>query len=147
MNRKEYRQKWSQEGKCSSCGRLKDDSKFKRCIICRDKRKEYRVRNLERELAWSKEGAKKAYHKLRNNIIELLGNKCSNPNCLVPDGCKDIRCLQIDHVNGKGKHEIHSLGIWKYYRHVYEELLKGSKEYQLLCANCNQIKKIEKEEF
>jgi hypothetical protein len=140
-SQKEYRAKWLSEGKCNQCARPLESKEFKRCPICRMKRKEYRMRNLERERTSSKIGSNRCYHRLRNKILELLGNKCSR--C----GFSDIRALQIDHVNGKGLKEIRSMNNWKYLHRVLDEISKGSKDYQCLCANCNQIKKIEKKEF
>jgi len=89
----------------------------------------------------------KSQQTMRMNIIELLGNKCSNPNCLVPNGCSDWRALQIDHINGKGNKEFQQLkNTYQYYKFILEQIKSGSKEYQLLCANCNWIKKYENKE-
>lgn len=84
--------------------------------------------------------------KSRLEIIQLLGSKCSNPNCLVPNGCTDIRCLQIDHINGGGSKERRRIGPHSYYKKLFSEIKSGSKDYQLLCANCNWIKRYEKGE-
>ena len=54
----------------------------------------------------------------------------------------DWRALQVDHKNGGGTRErnrIQSMGI-------YRKVLKDSSGYQLLCANCNWIKRYEREE-
>jgi hypothetical protein len=79
---------------------------------------------------------------LKKQAFQILGNKCSNPECAVPGGMADIRALQIDHINGGGKQEliaIHSTGI-------YKKIIAGEiKEYQILCANCNWIKRREQE--
>lgn len=85
--------------------------------------------------------------RIRLEIIRLLGGKCSNPNCLIPNGCSDIRCLQIDHVNGGGRKELEKFNSRVlYYKFVLEQIKSGSKDYQLLCANCNWIKKYENKE-
>lgn len=81
--------------------------------------------------------------KVHIEVIQLLGGKCSNPNCLVPNRCSDIRCLQIDHVNGDGYKERISKGAEMYYKHILKQIKTGSKDYQLLCANCNWIKRFE----
>ena len=86
--------------------------------------------------------ARKSRYKKRDEVFALLGNKCAR--C----GFLDTRALQIDHINGGGKRERRKLG-------QYGELLKIIKylketdenaEYQLLCANCNIIKRIENNE-
>lgn len=93
---------------------------------------------------------RKRYEKTKQEIFDLLGNKCSNPNCLVPNGCTDVRCLQIDHVHGGGRQEV--IKIMKkgcaitYYKMILEKIKLGSKDYQLLCANCNWIKRFEGKE-
>jgi hypothetical protein len=82
---------------------------------------------------------------LRMKVIEKLGGKCANPyNLPHPDWCNDPRCLQIDHVNGGGKkeHEKYKSGT-SYLKKVLADT-KG--EYQLLCANCNWIKRYENKE-
>lgn len=86
---------------------------------------------------------------LRIKILELLGNKCSNPDCAIPGGMDDLRCLQIDHVNGGGNREkvgkLHD--GYKYYKMILKKITEGSKDYQLLCANCNWIKRCKNHEF
>ena len=74
---------------------------------------------------------------LRVKCIEKLGKKC------VRCGFKDPRALQIDHVKGNGAQERRELKKQEF----YEKVLTDTKgEYQLLCANCNLIKRIENHE-
>lgn len=69
--------------------------------------------------------------------MEALGNKCSN--C----GFSDHRALQIDHKNGGGTAERKKLGQ----SGVYLRIVNGDTEgYQILCANCNWIKRYENNE-
>jgi len=92
--------------------------------------------------------AKVIHQKIRTEIIDLLGGKCSNPNCAVIGGMTDIRCLQIDHVNGGGNKEAKRFSAGSiYYKHILEAIKNGSKNYQLLCANCNWIKRCENREY
>lgn len=102
---------------------------------------QYRKKYPERQRKWNRN----YIQNLRMEIITLLGGKCSNPNCLVPNGCSDVRCLQIDHVKGGGLKERKEIGAGnsKYYKFVLTKIKAGSKDYQLLCANCNWIKRIE----
>lgn len=78
----------------------------------------------------------KLVEKFKIKIFELLGDKCKI--C----GFSDKRALQIDHINGgghkhrKGKNQIK---LMKY-------VLKRPEEFQILCANCNVIKRIENKE-
>ena len=81
-----------------------------------------------------------SYNKeLRKSVLAFLGGKCNR--C----GITDIRVLQVDHVNGGGNQERKQLrGSW----HLYENILQtlDNKNYQLLCANCNWIKRYDKRE-
>jgi len=88
-------------------------------------------------------------HEIRMKIIELLGSKCSNLNCAVPDGMTDWRALQIDHINGGGNKERTHFknGCATYFYYILEQIKLGSKDYQLLCANCNWIKRYENKEY
>jgi hypothetical protein len=76
-----------------------------------------------------------------------LGNKCSNPACqwLNPDGsrgCTDQRCLQVDHVQGDG-HIERKENKGGDTAALYGRVLKDTdNRYQLLCANCNWIKRV-----
>jgi len=87
---------------------------------------------------WRKETSSK-YHKL---IFDMFDNKC------VRCGFSDERALQIDHINNDGYKDAKKNGkgaSWWYLKNVYKSLLKGEKKYQVLCANCNWIKRTENE--
>ena len=92
------------------------------------------------------EQAINAYHSLRNRVIIFLGGRCANPNCKwVNDdgtfGCVLKDCLQIDHVNGGGRKEKEKGA------NLLRKVLKDSMGlYQLLCANCNWIKRVKNNE-
>jgi len=75
---------------------------------------------------------------LRNQVIIALGGECANPFKLNHgDFLSDRRCLQIDHINGGGGEELKNLGAQK----MYKKILEDPTGYQLLCANCNWIKR------
>lgn len=76
----------------------------------------------------------------REAALMILGKKCVR--CKIDD----IRCLQIDHIEGGGKREITSLGGAAYYNRVIRSATEKEKKYQLLCANCNWIKRWEGKE-
>lgn len=77
--------------------------------------------------------------KKRMEIITILGSQCKQ--C----GFTDNRALNIDHVNGGGTKERLTHG-GNYYGAVLKKIKSGNQDYQILCCNCNQIKKQEKEE-
>lgn len=69
----------------------------------------------------------------RSAAIAYLGSQC------VQCGFSDLRALQIDHVYDDGKHD----RIMFNPTQIYQRILNGSPRYQLLCANCNWIKRFE----
>lgn len=77
--------------------------------------------------------------RIRKMLIELLGGHC------VKCGFSDSRALQVDHINGGGSKENKNLKGMKNVQ-ILKKVLGGSKEYQLLCANCNWIKRFENDE-
>lgn len=81
---------------------------------------------------------KKNYRKhLREKVFSLLGNKCNR--C----GFGDIRALQLDHKKGGGKKDRQVLNQLA----IYRKVIKTPENYQVLCANCNWIKREESNEI
>ena len=117
---------------CSTCHIEKSESDFYKnsgkkdgihneCKLC-DK-----VRDYKRRRGFT----------LHKQCLVHLGGVCKR--C----GFDDWRALQIDHVNGGGKKELQSKKYynWRlYYRNVLSDT---TGKYQVLCANCNWIKKNE----
>jgi hypothetical protein len=115
----------------------------------KEKMRQYYKRNRETILSqntnWAnthrdvvKQIATRHRNKRRAEILHILGDKCAK--C----GFSDPRALQIDHVNGGGVKErkrISWIGI-------HRKILNGNTtDYQLLCANCNWIKRSENSEL
>lgn len=59
-------------------------------------------------------------------------------------GFNDYRALHFDHINGGGTRERRSLGQDQ--KRIIKRILQASNEFQVLCANCNWIKRHEKQE-
>lgn len=74
---------------------------------------------------------------VRNSIIDMLGGVCCR--C----GFSDRRALQIDHILGNGCEERRNNSARKLFYLIYHKIKEGSSDYQLLCANCNVIKRSE----
>ena len=70
---------------------------------------------------------------LRKEILKAFGGRCAK--C----GFADSRALQLDHIGGGGRR----MRISKGQHGVYRYALKYRDKFQLLCANCNSIKKFE----
>lgn len=80
---------------------------------------------------------RKWFVKIRYEILDALGGKC------VWCGYSDYRALQIDHVDGDSAEDKKKKGI-SYYYNIRKKLHTG--KYQILCANCNTIKRREEQE-
>jgi len=90
----------------------------------------YNAINREERLAYKRQWRAK----LKQEAFDKMGGKC------VRCGFTDYRALQVDHVNGGGWKE-HSQNRHMYY---YLQVMKDTTgKYQLLCANCNWIKRWE----
>jgi hypothetical protein len=110
----------------------------------REKAQKYYIENRERIYSLNARRRKE----IRNEIFEILGNQCSNPNCPIPKEKMDRNALQIDHVKGNGVREVKNLNNYsRYLLHVREEIKKDSKKYQLLCAYCNWLKRYSNSEM
>ena len=73
----------------------------------------------------------------RKRTLFKLGDKCNK--CSF----SDWRALQVDHRDGGGSIEQKEIGIYQ----IYLKILSGeTNRYQLLCANCNWIKRYEQKE-
>jgi len=106
----------------------------------KEKLKEYGRNNHQKNKDYQNEQNKKYILNLRTKIIEKYGSKCFNPyNINHGDFLNDIRCFQIDHVNGNGRKERKEIKSTVFLKKV---LADKEGNYQLLCANCNFLKKI-----
>lgn len=131
------------------------------------KDKEYRLKNKDKKKAYDKEWRlknkdelivkkkkywlkikdkknpenKKKNRDIRRKVLELLGGKC------VHCGFSNPRALQIDHIQNNGAIERKNCKVEQLYRKILKMNKKDwETEYQLLCANCNYIKKFMFEE-
>lgn len=117
---------------CFKCKRRKPVATFRNDKSMRDGKRSY-CRPCERvDMA----RYMREYHRrTRAKVLELFGNKCAH--C----GFSDHRALQIDHVNDDGWIERHKkFSSIVFLRRILKE---GTEGYQLLCANCNWIKRYE----
>ena len=92
------------------------------------KRPEAKVRTAE--LYWLR----------KKKVVDIMGGACQK--C----GFSNPAALQIDHVNGKGNKE-RAGSVGDYHWNLYKSIASGNSDwknkYQLLCANCNWIKRYE----
>ena len=133
---------------CRRCGKeyIITGGRSLYCLEC--KRKRDREQNINCAKEWHKihkdeQRLKKKtrYKAMKIRIQQILGGKCDY--C----GMTDHRCLQIDHVNGGGRRDKRNFdSVEAYFREVQRSVSAKEGKYQLLCANCNCIKRYEKDE-
>jgi len=75
---------------------------------------------------------------LKAAVFKKYGKKCNH--CPITDE----RVLCIDHVHGGGRRDRLKTGNIEFYRKV---LADANGTYQILCHNCNWIKRFEEKEY
>lgn len=81
------------------------------------------------------------YQLLKKQVFDAMGSKC------VKCGFSDYRALQIDHVNGDGfSDKADGYNGKKRFVQALVSFINKEGKYQLMCANCNWIKRFENNE-
>ena len=93
----------------------------------------YKSRNLEA----TRRRCREAAVGYRNEIFTILGDRC------VRCGFDDRRALQVDHVDGGGHA---NRNRERGQRQLLLAVKQNPKRFQVLCANCNVIKRVENKE-
>lgn len=136
---------------CLNCSRTEKKHKAKGlCVSCYEKQRDsttdskrqsqrnYRENNREKV----RESQRLEKQKKKAEIHTALGSIC------VKCGFSDSRALQIDHINGGGytERKLYPTNPKKYYADILKSIKNNECKYQLLCANCNWIKRFENNE-
>lgn len=120
----------------------------------RERRKKYYAENREQELEKTRKYQEehREYYRSRNRLLfydarvkvlsylnpELKCEKC---------GIDDIRLLTIDHINNDGYQERKNKTAYQIYKKIVEMPLSAArKKYQVLCRNCNWLRRYEGED-
>ncbi len=147
INNKQWARKYKE---CIKCNCIKYKHKgHGLCWNCYDKKryktnpkvKGYRDKYRKNNPLKIKESQRKYHKKNRAELFEVLGNKC------IKCGFFDKRALQIDHINGGGRIERIKYNTKDFHRVVLKSIKNKEKKYQLLCDNCNWIKRYENKEW
>lgn len=147
---------------CVACGGHSDNKPLESCpepkhlahyFQRNEKNNKYRRRKRaearsQREI-WDKEDPQKRrirearkYRKRRMAILNSLGGACAH--C----GYDDYRALELDHIHGGGAAERRAMVGAAYWRYIAGLTLDERRtRYQVLCSNCNKIKKEENREY
>lgn len=92
--------------------------------------------------SWCKDCEKVYFNEKKNALKEAVYDKLGHVCCKC--GFADKRALQIDHVNGGGNQEHKQ--VKNAFTFLNKVLADTNGTYQILCANCNWIKRMERRE-
>ena len=103
--------------------------------------KQYYQQNKERYKTYKEhldpEYYKIRYRKAKDRLFDILGGKVC-----IKCGINDERCLQFDHINGGGQKELKENSATNLlFKYLKDPEIKN--KLQVLCANCNWIKRYE----
>ena len=82
----------------------------------------------------------KNYQSYKSQLYDILGHEC------IQCGYSDKRALQFDHIHSDGKQDRESLG-GSMNRYYVKRPIMALLKLQVLCANCNWIKRTEEREL
>ena len=110
----------------------KHPEKFRERVAKSVKKYPDRLPNYQRE--WQ--------HKYRQALMNILGYKC------VKCGYnEDKRILQIDHIHGHGNQDRKNKGgLVRFYRYYTIHPNEVREKLQILCPNCNWIKRMDEKQ-
>jgi hypothetical protein len=109
------------------------DFKIKQRESSRKTYLKYRDRKLKQ--------GRERWEKYRKELLQIIGG-----GICVKCGFSDWRALQIDHIGGGGRKELENNKLTRSPLTYKKLILSNKNNYQVLCANCNWIKRYEKME-
>lgn len=145
-----YKSRWNQESRAKDIVAYR----LKRAATMRD----WRAKNRERAREISREGnakycaknpatrrksAREYNARRRGELLAFFGGKC------LLCGFSDTRALHLDHINGGGG-KIRAAGghgLFEKWKMTRDQPEVARATFQLLCANCNCIKRDENYEY
>lgn len=149
---REYHRKWYAENKTEKLAQNAQhrrehwDEIKARLRLRRQTEAGFWPREYEAQKRWRDKHPEYYRDKMRNyrdRILDHLGAVC------IRCGFSDRRALQIDHVNGGGtamRRHFNNQPI-AYFNAIWKHIESGTEPYQVLCANCNTIKRHEEHEW
>lgn len=98
----------------------------------------WRAKNKDKYMLNYRAWCRRKSADVKLQVVAMLGG------CCVWCGFSDIRALQLDHINDTHEGFGHPLRSGdKLYRAIIAGV-KSREDFQLLCANCNTIKEVER---
>jgi hypothetical protein len=117
--------------------RYKDPEKrkqYQKDYAKNNKKNYYKLHPEYKKIAADKKKA--LLRKKKRKIVELLGGRCSNPNCACPDGySRCIAALELHHPDETTKNENFNNYLAMSMERIIKEVLPI---VVLFCSNCHQ---------
>jgi len=134
---KEYNREYQRNWRNKNRVKIRDYQR-KRYWIHHDKIRK-RKNNANKINEQTYEVRARRYHRIRIQILKNYSTKIPKcKNC----GEKRYECLQIDHINNDGNKERKKISSGEnFYYWLIKQPIRKDK-YQVLCANCNVIKRL-----
>ena len=106
------------------------------CSSCNQSKKQNKVRKLSMTPKNIK--SRTDYQQKRKLAVKILGGNI----CVNYDECKNSKYLEIDHIHNDGNKDRKkgNQGM-KLFNIIINNPNESKKKYQILCSNCNKIKK------
>lgn len=140
--------------KCRICGcELTPDNQYitanYRQNICRPCKKEY---TRQTSMEWRRkhpDSCRSTVKEAKKKVVmEVFSHYCGGDIKCQKCGFNDIRALSIDHINGDGNKHREEIGRGGGHDLCYWLRLNGYPQgFQILCMNCQFIKRHEKQEY
>lgn len=147
MSRHEEYLRLRERGLCTACGSRPHRQNRVYCERCAEHARLVRLKFKElpeeqKQDAYTRKKLRRQL--LRQEALSVLGAVC------VRCGFADPRTLQLDHIHGGGTQERGGQKKWDnaylYYRSIIHDPEAAKQKFQVLCANCNWIKRHENNE-
>lgn len=136
MKELSYSQKYYQEHKEKI-----NETTRKWCQNNKEKHQAYVREYIKNHREYYKKYGNNSNKRVRTRLMNLLGARCNH--C----GLEDMRILQVDHINGGGLKELkHFKGTNQMYKYYVKNPTIALQKLQLLCPNCNWLKRIDNNE-
>lgn len=130
---------------CSKACKTKANNRERMRRFYRENKEEIKRRHNENPLPDLLKGRR---YNAKIKMLVLQHYSPTSPPCCVKCGFEDFRVLQLDHLNGGGNKQRVKLGNLqgtRFYRWlIVNDFPNG---FQVLCANCNVVKRYEEREF
>lgn len=148
LNWEEYAKKLPEEKKQQIRNKIRENNNLRYRNLSPEEKEKQLIKMRQRNSNLTKE--QRAYENLRTKQIrekrkqEVISHYSNGTMKCFKCGYQDIRALSIDHINGGGRKQIRTIRKTRFYDWIVKNNYPSG--LQVLCMNCQFIKKIENKE-